>query len=133
MMKRVSLVPKKGQAAHEFVNPNYTQQLSKFVPSLIIQHLLKQEQGVTMPKLPELQEMETVVIFADISGFTNLSEACAKKGVVGNEELAFCINRYMEGMVRYLNQYGGDIIKFVGDAMIVMWPPIDQNSHDYEQ
>lgn len=31
----------------------------------------------------------------------------------------------MEGMVKYLNQYGGDIIKFVGDAMIVMWPPID--------
>ena len=66
--------------------------------------------------------METVVIFADISGFTNLSEACSRKGVQGNEELALSINRYMDGMVNYLNQYGGDIIKFVGDAMIVMWP-----------
>ena len=82
--------------------------------------------------MPELQEMETVVIFADISGFTNLSEACAAKGVRGNEELAFCINRYMEGMVQNLNQYGGDIIKFVGDAMIVMWPPVDKDSADYE-
>lgn len=69
--------------------------------------------------------METVVMFADISGFTNLSEMCAKNGTQGNEDLAFCINRYMEGMVKYLNQYGGDIIKFVGDAMIVMWPPVD--------
>lgn len=43
-------------------------------------------------------------------------------GVRGNEELAFCINRYMEGMVKSLGKYGGDIIKFVGDAMIVMWP-----------
>ena len=66
--------------------------------------------------------METVVMFADISGFTNLSEACARKGVQGNEEVALSINRYMDGMVNYLNQYGGDIIKFVGDAMIVMWP-----------
>ena len=66
--------------------------------------------------------METVVLFADISGFTNISEACAKMGVRGNEELAFCINRYMEGMVKSLGKYGGDIIKFVGDAMIVMWP-----------
>ena len=66
--------------------------------------------------------METVVIFADISGYTNLSEACIKKGETGNEELAFCINRYMEGMVQNLDMYGGDIIKFVGDAMIVMWP-----------
>ena len=47
--------------------------------------------------------METVVIFADISGFTNLSEACAKRGLQGNEDLAFCINRYMEGMVGSLN------------------------------
>jgi class 3 adenylate cyclase len=66
--------------------------------------------------------METVCLFADISGFTKVSEGCAKKGVRGNEELAFCINRYMEGMVKHLLKYGGDIIKFVGDAMIVMWP-----------
>ena len=66
--------------------------------------------------------METVVLFADISGFTMISEACARMGVRGNEELAFCINRYMEGMVKALGKYGGDIIKFVGDAMIVMWP-----------
>jgi adenylate cyclase 10 len=51
-----------------------------------------------------------------------ISEACALMGIRGNEELAFCINRYMEGMVKSLAKYGGDIIKFVGDAMIVMWP-----------
>ena len=62
------------------------------------------------------------MLFADISGFTMISEACASMGVRGNEELAFCINRYMEGMVKALGKYGGDIIKFVGDAMIVMWP-----------
>ena len=45
-------------------------------------------------------------------------------GIRGNEELAFCINRYMEGMVKALGKYGGDIIKFVGDAMIVMWPRV---------
>ena len=63
-----------------------------------------------------------MVLFADISGFTKISEACASLGIRGNEELAFCINRYMEGMVKNLAKFGGDIIKFVGDAMIVMWP-----------
>ena len=72
-------------------------------------------------------------MFADISGFTNLSEACEKKGSRGNEELAFCINRYMEGMVSNLNQYGGDIIKFVGDAMIVMWPPINRELPNWQE
>ena len=66
--------------------------------------------------------METVVCFADISGFTNAAEACAKKGLRGIEELSFAINRYMEGMVKNLSKYGGDIIKFVGDALIIMWP-----------
>ena len=100
------------------------------MPSLVIQKLIADEGLKSSSKcsLPELQSMETVVIFADISGFTNLSEKCAKNGMQGNEDLAFCINRYMEGMVKYLNQYGGDIIKFVGDAMIVMWPPIDTES-----
>ena len=37
----------------------------------------------------------------------------------------------MEGMVTSLNQYGGDIIKFVGDAMIVMWPPINKDRTNY--
>ena len=64
-------------------------------------------------------------MFADISGFTNLSEACAKRGMRGNEDLAFCINRYLECMIKSLQKFGGDIIKFVGDAMIIMWPEIE--------
>lgn len=43
-------------------------------------------------------------------------------GYRGNEEVAFVINSYMEGMVNVLSKFGGDIIKFVGDAMIVVWP-----------
>jgi class 3 adenylate cyclase len=77
--------------------------------------------------------METVCLFADISGFTNISEACAKHGIRGNEELAFCINRYMEGMVKNLAKFGGDIIKFVGDAMIVMWPRRKFSPDDTEE
>ena len=107
--------------------------LNKFVPTLVINQLIKQEKMFNMKQtFPQLQPMETVVIFADISGFTNLSEACARKGLQGNEDLAFMLNRYMEGMVTSLNQYGGDIIKFVGDAMIVMWPPIDRSLANWQ-
>ena len=69
-------------------------------------------------------------MFADISGFTNLSEACAKRGMRGNEDLAFCINRYLECMIKSLQKFGGDIIKFVGDAMIIMWPEIELSLAD---
>ena len=73
--------------------------------------------------------METVVLFADISGFTALSEACLVMGHRGNEVLAFAINTYMESMVKCFSRFGGDIIKFVGDAMIVMWP---RSNNDHE-
>lgn len=51
-------------------------------------------------------------------------------GPRGCEELSFCMNRYMECIVKGLGKYGGDIIKFVGDAMIVVWPRDDNNPED---
>jgi len=106
---------------NSYISSNeFMSSLNKYIPSLVLSHWMT-KQGDKMT-LPELQSTETVVLFADISGFTMISEACASMGVRGNEELAFCINRYMEGMVKCLGKYGGDIIKFVGDAMIVMWP-----------
>ena len=68
-------------------------------------------------------------MFADVSGFTKLSEALGEKGPQGAEELAFFLNRYMEQLVRYIARAGGDIFKFAGDAMLALWvaqtPPGD--------
>ena len=62
-------------------------------------------------------------MFADISGFTNLTETLSKIGPEGAEVIAFAINRYMELLVKGIGRSGGDIFKFAGDAMIVIWPP----------
>jgi adenylate cyclase 10 len=62
-------------------------------------------------------------MFADISGFTNLTETLSKIGYEGAEIMAFAINRYMELLVKSIGRSGGDIFKFAGDAMIVIWPP----------
>lgn len=98
----------------------FTQSLLKYIPTMVIKHSLAI--GDKPRTLPELDSMETVVMFSDISGFTNISEECSKKGARGAEELVFCINRYMEGLIKCIAKYGGDIIKFVGDAMIVVFP-----------
>lgn len=100
-------------------NQNYNQNILGFVPSLIIQHLLEKESR----KIPEKQSFKTVVMFADISGFTNLSEQLQKRGNEGSELLAFVLNRYMELLIKSIGRSGGDIFKFAGDAMIVLWPP----------
>jgi adenylate cyclase 10 len=73
--------------------------------------------------LPEKQSFSSVVMFADISGFTNLTETLSKIGPEGAEIIVFAINRYMELLVKGIGRSGGDIFKFAGDAMIVIWPP----------
>ena len=47
----------------------------------------------------------------------------SKIGDEGAELIAYAINRYMEKLVGFVGQSGGDIFKFAGDAMIVIWPP----------
>ena len=55
-----------------------------------------------------------MVMFADISGFTNLTETLSKLGSEGAELTAFAINRYMELLVKTVSKSGGDIFKFAG-------------------
>jgi len=93
---------------------------------MVLKHLIAV--GNKPRTLPELQPLETVVMFSDISGFTNISESYAKLGSRGAEELVFCINRYMEALIKTITKYGGDIIKFLGDAMIVIWPRTNNES-----
>ena len=74
--------------------------------------------------MPNKQEFETVCLFADISGYTNLSENMTKKyGERGPEFLSVHLNRYFSLMVKTVASEGGDVFKYAGDAMIVLWPP----------
>ena len=61
-----------------------------------------------------------VTLSADVSGFTRLSESLSRKGDMGAEELGFYLNRYFERVGKLVAKAGGDIIKFAGDALLVM-------------
>ena len=71
------------------------QSLLGYLPAILIQNVLENKVRKDSPP-PISVEMTTVSLFADISGFTKLSEAFSKKGRTGSEFLAFCLNRYME-------------------------------------
>ena len=66
-----------------------------YLPAIIIKNILDGKINL-LGKLPQFYTMNTVSLFADISGFTKLSEAFSKKGRIGPEFLAFSLNRYME-------------------------------------
>ena len=61
-------------------------------------------------------------MFIDISGFSKITEILFKKhGLEGVEVLASTLNTYLGRIVDRLTQCGGDVIKFAGDAALVIF------------
>ena len=98
----------------------YLNTLASYVPSIIVKHCLEDQ----TEKLPNTQTYVTVCVFCDVSGFTKLSEAMAQSGRCA-EGLKTHLNSYFSQMNKIISGNGGDIFKFAGDAMIVLWPPSD--------
>ena len=70
------------------------QSLLGYLPAIVIKNILDGE--IDSKNLPSYYKINTVSLFADISGFTKLSETFAKKGRIGAEFLTFTLNRYLE-------------------------------------
>jgi class 3 adenylate cyclase/tetratricopeptide (TPR) repeat protein len=65
---------------------------------------------------------DAVVLFADIAGFTPMSEALAKVGRYGAEELSRILNDYFGSMIERAVAYGGVVVRLTGDALTVLLP-----------
>ena len=69
---------------------------------------------MTLP-LPCGIKHECALLFVDISGFTKLSTTLKV------EMLSKTINAYFQLIVEHVQAFGGDILKFAGDAVFVEW------------
>jgi len=63
------------------------------------------------------ERMDAAVLFADVSGFTAMSESLARMGKEGAEELTRVLNDYFTTMIDLVQNYGGQVTKFGGDAI----------------
>ncbi|MBN1921744.1 MAG: AAA family ATPase [Anaerolineae bacterium] len=66
--------------------------------------------------------LEGSLLFADVSGFTALSERLAAQGSIGVETLTGHINTYFDAMVQVLARSSGALLKFAGDALLAYFP-----------
>lgn len=106
-------------------------QISRFSPILLIRQLL--EEAVlhqnshleVLPCQPSLRKFHGAVLFVDISGFTQLSQK------LDVDNLRKFINAYFKKLIDIVHKYNGEIIKFAGDAMYIVWqtpaPPTGKN------
>jgi predicted ATPase/class 3 adenylate cyclase len=67
------------------------------------------------------REFDGSLVSVDISGFTSLSERLAAKGRAGAEELILLLGGCFEGLIRIARRHGGDVLKFRGDALLILF------------
>ena len=90
------------------------QAVSAYVPDHIVRYLIAHPGDLAPGR--GIQE-NAVLLFADVSGFTTMSENLAQLGKEGAEELTRVLNDYFSTMIDLVTSYGGEVIKFSGDAI----------------
>jgi class 3 adenylate cyclase len=117
---------------------NNLQNFSKHVPQILRQQLLlklskkflnetHEEWNQEEVRAPSIQRFRGALLFVDISGFTVLSQR------LDIESLKNHINDYFTKMLTIVDKWGGDVIKFAGDALFIIWHSqiLDSEEHHH--
>lgn len=70
--------------------------------------------------------VRAVLWYCDLRGFTSLADRLPR------EELIALLNGYFEAMGGAVEEHGGEILKFIGDAMLTLFP-LDREGEDGEE
>jgi len=73
------------------------------------------------PEPLRARELEGTLVSLDVSGFTRLSERLQAKGRAGAEELVLLLSGVYEGLIGISERYEGDVLKFRGDALLLLF------------
>ncbi|HEX6888557.1 MAG TPA: adenylate/guanylate cyclase domain-containing protein [Candidatus Nanopelagicales bacterium] len=65
--------------------------------------------------------VDGTLVFADVSGFTALTEKLSRRGRIGAEEIVETLNRVFGPMLRIAAGRGGELLKFGGDALLFLF------------
>ncbi len=66
--------------------------------------------------------IEAVIWFCDLRGFTELSEK------LSGEDLVLFLNDYFGAMADTVGRQGGEVLKFIGDALLAIFP-LEKENH----
>ncbi|XP_036442923.1 adenylate cyclase type 10-like [Colossoma macropomum] len=90
--------------------------IAAHVPDIVVYSSLDRE-------TPYAERFNGVLLFADISGFTALTEkfSLSSKKDYGADELTHTLNSYIGDVVSQILADGGDILNYAGDAILALW------------
>ncbi len=105
------------------------QRFTSFLPRLILEAIGKGKivnnvidfaPGKPMPN-PVVGSTESVLVFVDASGFTAMTEKLTNLNR-GTEQVGTFLNSFFRRLIDIVLRWDGDIIKFSGDAVTIMFP-----------
>jgi len=70
------------------------------------------------------ESVQAAIWFSDLRGFTAMSE------IKGRDQLLGLLNQYFDRMAEPVAEHGGEILKFIGDAMLAIFPLNDMADDD---
>jgi adenylate cyclase len=73
-------------------------------------------------KRGDSEELHAVIWFCDLRQSTPLAESMPR------EEFLEILNRFFECMVKPVVEYGGEVLRFIGDAVLAVFPLLDGDS-----
>jgi len=107
--------------------PDLLNTLTSYVPALITRRLAADPAPLTAPLA---ERFPAAVLFADITGFTPLTERLGQRGLAGAEELSRILKDYFGPLTLLIHAHGGDVVKFAGDALLAVWKDEGQGMKD---
>jgi class 3 adenylate cyclase len=69
-------------------------------------------------KMPYVETFDGIILFADVSGFTEMCQKYSSDVQRGVNQLANALNSYMAPIVEAILKEKGDVYKFAGDAVL---------------
>src|SRR4051794_11280683 len=91
---------------------------ARFVPARLVRH---HAVGESPPTALRVERCRGAVLFADILGYTALTEALSRRGPEGIEHLKLALNQFFNRLETVIEELGGDIISFAGDSLLAIW------------
>ncbi|MEM7333251.1 MAG: adenylate/guanylate cyclase domain-containing protein [Chloroflexota bacterium] len=100
---------------------NLAKRLAAYLPMTVTRQILNEELG----QPGQVRWITAATLFADISGFTSMSEALAVDGPRGAETLNRRLLMTFTALINAIHDAGGAVSHFHGDAMMVYFPDSD--------
>jgi adenylate cyclase len=99
---------------------HFIEALGRYLPQRLVKKVSIEPERITV----DGERRTVTILFADLTGFTAMSET------MDPEDVVHVVNEYFTRMLKVVFKYGGAIDKFMGDAILVVFGALKTHEDD---